>query len=166
MNKARGISRERALVAIALVGALGFSLFLGYLAWTNDSFPIQQRPFRDYASVTAASFNGTEFSFTLQWSSSDYVPMYAQLTSDASDAANTPVCDLGLKSVSAGQTIIMPFGLGAPSTALSQVDLWIAVQSVRNGTQFSIVYHVDNVTAAAGDILPKGLSCTQPNNPP
>jgi len=158
-------SMGRALVILAIVAAVVFGLYLGYLAWTNDSFPAQTRPFSDYATVTSATFNGTEYAFSLRWNSSDFLPMYAQLTSPATDSANTDVCDTGLSSVSAGQSIFMPFGLSCPSTALSEVDLSVAVKAVTNGTEFTIVYHVDSVTAVPGDFQPQTMACTQPSAP-
>jgi hypothetical protein len=153
------------LVVIAIVAAVVFGLYIGYLAWTNDSFPSREEPFSNYAQVVSATYNGTEYAFRIQWISADYVPMFAQLTSPDSDSANTDVCGTGLNSVTAGQSIFMPFGLSSPATALSNVDLSVAVKSAVNGTEFTIVYHVESVTALQGDIQPQALACTQPSAP-
>ena len=156
------VSRGKAVVVAVVAAAAGFGILLGYLAWNNDSFPTRAGAFADYATVTGASFNGTEYAFTLSWRSAAFTPLYAQLNSPTSDTANTPVCDLKLSSSAANQTVFMPFGLGGLSTGLTGVDLRIAVQSAANGTQFTITYHVDSVSAAPGDIQPQGLSCSQP----
>ncbi len=165
LARRRGISKGKVLVLLALSGATAFGIFLGYLYWSNDSFPARVLPFSDYAEVASSTFNGTEYAFSIRWLSSDYVPMYAQLTSPASDSANTNVCDLNLNQVAGGEVIFMPFGLSGPSTSLSNVDLSIAVKSAVNGTQFTIVYHVDSVTAAPGNIQPQAYACTQPSAP-
>ena len=81
--------KTKALVVAAIVGAVVFGLYLGYLALSNDSFPVQEKPFADYAKVVNSSFNGTELAFRLQWLDAGYLPMYVQLTSPATDAANT-----------------------------------------------------------------------------
>ncbi len=153
----------KVFVLAAVAGAVIFGVYLGYLAWSNDSFPAQQKPFGDYATVTSSTFNGTDYSFQVQWLSADYVPQYAQLTSLASDAANTPVCDTGLSSVVAGQSILMPFAITHPSAELSNVDLSIAVKPVAVGGQsFTIVYNVPSVSAHPGDIVPSDIACQQP----
>jgi len=163
LHSARAISWARTVVIVAVVGAAAFGLYLGYLAYYNDSFPVQQKPFGDYASVVASTFNGTEFYFKVEWTApSSFTPLFAQLTSSSSDAANTPVCGLNLTSISTGQTIDMPFAITAPSTALSNVDLAIAVRSNSNMTEFTIVYHVDSVTAKPGTIYPSNFACSQP----
>ncbi len=158
-------SAGKVLVVAAVLGAVVFGLFLGYLAWSNDSFPSTTRPFSNYADVVSATYNGTEYAFNIRWHSPYYVPTIAQLTSPASDTANTDVCDLKLNSVVGGQMIFMPFGLSGPSTQLTNVDLSVAVRSAVNGTQFTIVYHVDNVTATPGNIQPQNAACTQPSAP-
>jgi hypothetical protein len=157
------LSKGRTVVVLVLVAALVFGLYLGYLAWTNNTFPAREGRFSDYANVASSTFNGTEYAFRLQWLS-DSVPAYAQLTSSVSDSANTPVCETGLREATMGQTIFMPFGLSSPSTSLSQVDLLIAVRAA-NGTMFTIVYHVDTATAIAGNIQPQNFSCSQPSTP-
>lgn len=159
----RGTSWARILVVVAIVGAATFGLFLGYLAYTNDSFPTQEKPFAEYASVVASDFNGTEYFFKVQWTTSgNFTPLYAQLTSPNSDEANTPVCGLNLTSISRGETVDLPFGISTPSTALSSVDLSIAVRSNVNMSEFTIVYHVDEVTAQPGIIQPSGYACEEP----
>lgn len=164
-NTGAGISSGKVLVVVAIAVAVVFGVLLGYLAWSNDSFPTQQKPFESYGKVVSSNFNGTLYAFEVQWLSADSVPMYAQLTSQGSEAANSPVCDLGLDSVAVGQEIFMPFGVHPPEAALTNVDLSIAVKSVVNGTQFTITYHVDNVTAVPGNIQPPNLSCTEQNAP-
>jgi hypothetical protein len=158
----RGTSKGRLLVIAVIVAAAAFGLFLGYLAYTNDSFPAQQRPFGDYASVVYSSFNGTELAFRVQWLNASYVPLYAQLTSQTTDAANTPVCSVGLSAVQSGQMVFMPFGISPASVTLSNVDLSIAVKSVANSTEFTIVYTVASISASNVLITPSNLSCQQP----
>jgi len=156
------MSTAKLLVVAAIVGAAAFGLYLGYLAYTSDSFPSQQRPFGDYASVVSSSFNGTEYAFHLQWNNPNYLPMFTQLTSTATDAANTPVCDLRLSSVNSGQIIFLPFTISPAKPALSNVDLAIAVQSATNSTQFTIVYNVPSVSATNAPITPSNITCQQP----
>lgn len=150
---------------MVLGGAVAFGLFLGYLAWANDSFPNQEGHFSQYAKVTSSSFNGTEFAFRVQWLSPDFTPLYAQLTSPSSDEANTIVCDVNSSASAGNQTIFMPFGLSGPSTSLSNVDLSIAVQSRVNGTRFTIDYAVSSINATQGDIQPQDISCSEPSTP-
>ncbi|MDA4127350.1 MAG: hypothetical protein OK452_09165 [Thaumarchaeota archaeon] len=158
----RGRSRSRALVITAVVGAAIFGLYVGYLALTNDSFPAQQRPFDQYARVVSSSFNGTEFAFQLRWLNGSYLPLYAQLTSPASDSANTPVCETQLTKVASNQTLFMPFTISPPSATLTNVDLSIAVQSLPNGGQFTIVYNFASTSATNAAISPSNYSCHQP----
>ena len=150
------------LVVIAIAGSVAFGLYIGYLAYTNDSFPAQTRPFDNYAVVNSSSFNGTEFAFNITWENSSAIPLYAQLTSPATDAANTPVCQIGLGTVSRGQGVFMPFTISPPSAALSNVDLSIAVKSIATGTEFTIVYNVAGVNAGNNPITPSNISCEQP----
>ncbi len=161
---APGLSTARLVVVAALVGAVAFGLYLGYLAWTNDSFPSEVRPFADYAVVTSSTFNGTEFAFHIQWANSSYLPLYAQLTSPATDAANTPVCDTGLPSVSSGQALFMAFAISPPSATVSNVDLSIAVRAVATGGEFTIVYNVASASASNSQIVPSNISCQQPQS--
>ncbi|MDV3277784.1 MAG: hypothetical protein LYZ69_04870 [Nitrososphaerales archaeon] len=157
------MSWAKLIVVVAVIGAAAFGLFLGYLAYTNDSFPTQEKPFAEYASVVATNFNGTEFYLKVQWTSTgNFTPFYAQLTSPTTDAANTPVCSLGITSVVKGQIIDLPFKISAPRTSVSSVDLAIAVRSNVNMTEFTIVYHVDQVTAQPGNIYPSAFACEQP----
>jgi len=156
------VSTAKLVVMIALVGAVAFGLLIGYLAYSSDSFPAQERPFADYAKVLHSSFNGTEYAFSIQWNSSSYVPLFTQLTSPATDAANTPVCDLEMPSIKSGQTIFLPFTISPASAALSNVDLAIAVQAATNGTQFTIVYNVPLVNATNEAITPSNITCQEP----
>ncbi|MDV3243818.1 MAG: hypothetical protein LYZ66_01430 [Nitrososphaerales archaeon] len=128
---------------------------------------MQQRPFANFAAVTATEFNGTEIYFRLQWNSSgNFTPLYAQITSPSSDEANSPVCDLRVSSVVRGQSLDLPFATGAPSTSLTNVDLAIAVRANTNMTEFTIVYHVGQINAQPGMITPSGYACSQPPAPP
>ncbi|MDA4124333.1 MAG: hypothetical protein OK438_02600 [Thaumarchaeota archaeon] len=161
-GRSRRPSSTKFLVLVAIAGAVVFSLYLGYLAWSNDSFPLQEKPFGDYASVTSSTFNGTEYAFHIHWLNGGYVPLYAQLTSAVSDSANTPVCDTGLSSIAGGQTVFMPFTIAPSSAELSSVNLSIAVRSVATGSEFTIVYSVASVAAQPGNIMPSGASCQQP----
>ena len=156
------MSTAKLLVVVALVGAVAFGLLVGYLAYSNDSFPAQTRPFASYAKVVYSSFNGTEYAFRVEWNSSNYVPLFTQLTSPATDAANTPVCDLAMSSVKSGETIFLPFTISPASATLSNVDLAIAVQSSTNSTQFTIVYNVPLVSATNAPITPSNITCQQP----
>jgi len=158
----RGLSRARLLVIAAVVGATAFGLLIGYLAYTSDSFPTQERPFSQYASVVYSSFNGTEFAFRIQWSNGSYVPLYTQLTSQDTDAANTPVCSLNASRIESGQTIFLPFTISPESAALSNVDLAIAVQSATNSTEFTIVYSVASISATNQPITPSNVTCQEP----
>ena len=155
-------SKTKLLVLAALVGAVAFGLLIGYLAYSSDSFPAQERPFSDYAKVVYSSFNGTEFAFRVEWESSNYQPLFTQLTSPATDAANTPVCDLKLSNATSGQMIFLPFTISPASATLSNVDLAIAVQSATNSTQFTIVYNVPLVAATNAPITPSDITCQQP----
>jgi len=156
------MSTAKLLVVVALVGAAVFGLFLGYLAYSNDSFPAQTRPFATYARVVYSSFNGTEYAFRVEWNSSNYVPLFTQLTSPATDAANTPVCDLKMSSVMSGQILFLPFSISPASATLSNVDLAIAVQSATNSTQFTIIYNVPLVNATNAVITPSNITCQEP----
>ena len=156
------MSTAKLLVVVALVGAVAFGLFVGYLAYSNDSFPAQTRPFASYAKVVYSSFNGTEYAFRVEWNSSNYVPLFTQLTSPATDAANTPVCDLKLSNITSGQTLFLPFTISPASATLSNVDLSIAVQSATNSTQFTIIYNVPVVSATNALITPSNITCQQP----
>jgi len=156
------VSTAKLLVVVALVGAVAFGLFVGYLAYSNDSFPAQTRPFASYAKVVYSSFNGTEYAFRVEWNSSNYVPLFTQLTSPATDAANTPVCDLKLSNITSGQTLFLPFTISPASATLSNVDLSIAVQSATNSTQFTIIYNVPVVSATNALITPSNITCQQP----
>jgi hypothetical protein len=156
------MSTARMLVILAVIGAVAFGLFIGYLAYSSDSFPAQGRPFANYAKVVYSSFNGTEFAFRVEWNNSNYVPLFTQLTSPATDAANTPVCDLKAAGIQAGQTIFLPFTISPASATLSNVDLAIAVQSATNSTQFTITYNVPLVSASNAPITPSNITCQQP----
>jgi hypothetical protein len=155
----------RVIVVVVIVAAVIFGAYIGYLAWANDSFPAETKPFAEYAAVQSSYFNGTEFAFHINWASSSYLPLYAQLTSPATDAANTPVCDLGVSSVSAGQTLFLPFTISPPSASVNNVDLSIAVRALGNGTEFTIVYNIPSASATNGDISPSNVSCQQPLGP-
>ena len=157
------MSTAKLLVVAALVGAVAFGLFIGYLAYSSDSFPSQTRPFGNYARVVYSSFNGTEYAFGIEWNSSKYVPLFTQLTSPSTDAANTPVCDLNMSSVRSGQTIFLPFTITPESATLSNVDLAIAVRSAANSTQFTIIYNVPLVSATDASITPSNITCQQPS---
>jgi hypothetical protein len=152
----------RLIVIAAVLGAAIFGLFIGYLALNNDSFPAQQKPFGKYANVTSDTFNGTEFAFHLRWVNASAVPLYAQLTSTVTDAANTDVCSLGLQSVASGQMIFLPFNISPTSATLQNVDLSIAVHPQGGGTDFTIVYNVPNISASNAQITPSNIACSQP----
>jgi hypothetical protein len=157
------VGRAKAIVIVALLGSASFGLFLGYEAWTNDSFPAQVRSFNDYANMTGSTFNGTEYSFTVSWKSGEYLPLFAQVTSTTSDSANTPVCSLGLTSVQSGQSLMMPFKINGVESSLSNVQLAIAVRPAGGGSEFTILYNVTSVVAVPGDISPSGYSCEEPS---
>ncbi|MDG7008711.1 MAG: hypothetical protein JRN06_10820 [Nitrososphaerota archaeon] len=156
------MSTAKLVVLGVIVGAVVFGLFVGYLAFVNDSFPTQTRPFGNYAKVESSVFNGTEIAFRVTWENSSALPLYAQLSSASSDAANTPVCDVGLSAVSSGQAIFMPFAITPTSATLSGVDLHIAVKALATGTEFTIVYDLQTISATSSPILPSNISCQQP----
>lgn len=158
------MSTGKLLVIISVAGAAVFGLYLGYLAYSNDSFPARTAPFGDYANVTGTAFNGTEYYFGLTWLSGNYVPLYAQLNSDTSQAANSPVCDLNMSTAQNGQRIGMTFAITPISSSLRDVDLSMAVRAT-NGTEFTIVYHVVSVDEQPGASVPTTHECYQPSAP-
>lgn len=147
---------------VAIVGAIVFGVYLGYLAWVNDSFPTATKPFENYAAVTSYTFNGTEFAFTLTWNNASGLPVKAQLTSPATDAANTPVCDVGLSAVTEGQSIFLPFTISPESPTLTSVSLNIDVQPAGGGGDFTISYTVASISASNAPIVPSNITCQQP----
>ncbi len=157
----RRVSSGKAVVVAALLGAVVFGGYLGYLAWANDSFPSQQQPFANYAEVSSVVFNGSEYAITVTWLTPSYIPEYVQITSSVSDAANSPVCGLNLTSTSSGEMIFLPFGFDGPSEAPTSVTLWMAVKPPV-GSEFTIQQTIDNYTARVGDIFPVQLSCNEP----
>ena len=156
------MSAIRGVVVVTIIAAVVFGVYLGYLAWVNDSFPTQTRPFGNYADVTFKTFNGTEFAFTLTWENASALPIKAQLTSLATDAANTPVCGVGLPNVTRGQTIFMPFTISPESPSLSNVDLNIDVQPVGGGGDFTIIFNTASILATNTPIVPSNITCQQP----
>lgn len=148
------------MVVFAIVGALFFSLYLGLMAYQNQSFPVATKPFNDYATMTEARFNGTIYLFVLSWNNSGYTPLYAQMTSDQ-DQANSPVCSIGDSSVSSGEVLTLPFSTNGPITAVSNVDLYVAVKNNANMSEFTIDYHVNNATAQIGDLPGINYSCVE-----
>lgn len=163
MRGARGPSKAKLAIVAVIVGALVFGLYIGYLAWTYDSFPSAQRPFGDYASVVSSTFNGTEYAFLLRWNNGSFLPEYAQLNSASTDAANTPVCSTGLSSVQGGQTIFMAFAISPASATLANVDLSIAVKQTAGGGEFTIVHSIASISADNTPITPSNISCQQPS---
>ena len=156
----RRISTAKLLVIIAIVGAVVFAAYIGYLAFVNESFPVEERPFANYAAMASPpQFNGTEISFHVRWLNSDYIPVKAQITSDTSDAANSPTCFFDLSSVSAGQVIAMPFGLSSATPVITNVQLSIDVSTAATGHDFTISYTVNSTSAAQGDVTPTNVSC-------
>jgi len=163
LGRSRAISAVKMAVVIVICGSVAFGLYLAYLAWSTSSFPVQEKPFSDYAAVVSTQFNGTELAYRVEWNStSGLVPLYAQITSPTTDEANSPVCGLGLTSVAQGQMLDLPFGIAAPKETLASVDLAIAVGTNPNSPQFTIVYHIDQINANPGDITPSNYACTQP----
>ena len=156
------MSAAKVVVIAVIAAAVAFGLFIGYLAYVNDSFPSQTRPFANYAQVDSVAFNGTEIAFEVTWENGSALPLYAQVTSPSSDAANTPVCDLGLPSASSGQSIFMPFAISQTSATLSDVHLSVAVKSLATGGEFTIVYVVQSIQATGAPISPSNISCQQP----
>ncbi len=162
-RRSRGISRAGAVILVVILGATAFGLYLAFIAWTSSSFPTATKPFGEYASVVTTQFNGTELYYRVQWNStSGLLPLYAQIASPETDEANSPVCSLGLNSVTAGQMIDLPFGIAAPKQTLASVDLYIAVGASSNSPQFTIDYHIDQINAQPGNITPSNYACTQP----
>jgi len=154
-------SITRILVVLAIVFAVVFGLYLGYLAFANNSFPAQEMPFGNYASVVSSTFNGTEYAFVIQWNNASYIPLYAQLTSPATDEANTPVCGVGLTSVTVGQQVFMPFTISPATANLENVDLSIAIGKTPSNPAFTIVYNVPAVNATNAQIMPSNITCQE-----
>ena len=148
-------------VVLAIVSSVVFGLYLGYLAFANNSFPTQEMPFGNYASVVSSTFNGTEYAFVIQWKNATYIPLYAQLTSPATDAANTPVCGTGLTSVTVGQQVFMPFTISPASATIENVDLSIAVGKTTSNPLFTIDYNVPLVNATNARITPSNITCQE-----
>jgi hypothetical protein len=162
-RRAGAMGVAKMAVTAAIIGAVVFGLYLGFLAYTNDSFPVAQKPFGDYANVVSVAFNGTEVYFKVEWTTTgDFTPLYAQVTSDTSDVANTPVCGLNLTSVSTGQILDMPFAISAPTVSISNVDLSMAVRSNSNMSEFTIIYHLSSAAAQPGNIQPSTYACSEP----
>lgn len=157
------LSKTRLVVIAGILGAVAFGGLLAYIAWTQDTFPSQTRPFKDYATVVSTSFNGTEYAFRIKWLNSNFQPYSAQLTADQ-DAGNTVVCGFGSGQVASGQVIFMPFGLPAPAPALTNVHLYVAVRSAGGGGDFTIAYNVTSISAPnpPADIQPSNFVCEQP----
>lgn len=154
------------MVVVAVVGAIVFGLVLGYLEYQNDSFPTATKPFTDYATVVTSAFNGTEVYFRLQWTASgNYTPLYAQITSDT-DIANSPVCLLGINSIVKGQTFDMPFAIAGTTSALTDLELSIAVRANSNMTEFTIQYQMGQVEAQPGNITPSTYACSSGSENP
>ncbi|HUI86597.1 MAG TPA: hypothetical protein VLY21_05550 [Nitrososphaerales archaeon] len=159
-------SLAKIAVVVAVVGALVFGLVLGLLEYQNDSFPATTKPFGDYAAVVASEFNGTEVYFQIEWTASgNYTPLYAQITSDT-DIANSPVCLLGMNSISKGQTVDMPFAVAGTTSALADVNLAVAVRANSNMSEFTIQYQMGQVEAQPGNILPSTFACSAQNQNP
>lgn len=158
----RGISKAKVLVIAVMAVAVIFAAYIGYLAFANESFPVEQRPFGNYAAMASPpQFNGTEISFHVRWLNSDYIPVKAQINSDTTDAANSPTCYLDLTSVNASQVIAMPFGLSSATPVITNVQLSIDVSTVATGHDFTIVYTVNSTSAAQGDVTPTNISCQE-----
>jgi len=155
-------SAVKALVVIAIIGAAVFGVYLGYLAWSQDSFPTATKPFGNYAVVTSDNFNSTEFAFNLTWENASALPIKAQLTSPSTDAANTPVCEVGLTSVTKGQNIFMPFTITPETATLISVSLNIDVQPTGGGGDFTITYSVASILASNTPISPSNITCQEP----
>jgi hypothetical protein len=149
-------------VVVAVAGSVAFGVYVAYLGWSYDSFPVSEKPFADYAGVASTSFNGTEVSFDVRWLSADFVPLKAQLTSPTTDAANSPPCWLDLKNVTSGEVIPMPFTISQPSSVLKDLSLYIAVKSVSTGEEFTIVHYITDLDAHPGNVFPSNYTCQEP----
>ena len=142
-----------------------FAAYIGYLAFVNESFPVEERPFANYAVMASPpQFNGTEISFHVRWLNSDYLPVKAQITSATTDAANSPTCYLDLSSVSAEQVIAMPFGLGSATPVVTNVQLSIDVSTVATGHEFTIAYTINSTSAVNEQVTPTNVSCQEANS--
>jgi hypothetical protein len=155
-------SPGKIIIVLAIAGAVLFAVYVGYLAFANESFPIEQRPFGDYAAMASApQFNGTEISFHVRWLNSDYLPVKAQITSPTTDAANSPTCFFDLQNVTSGQVLAMPFGLSSATPVATSVQLSIDVKTLATGSDFTIAYTVNSTSAAQGDVTPTNISCQE-----
>jgi len=151
----------RTLVVLAVVFAVVFGLYIGYLAFANNSFPTEEMPFGNYASVVSSTFNGTEYAFVIQWNNATYLPLYAQLTSPATDEANTPVCGVNVTSVTVTKQVFMPFTISPATANLENVELSIAVGKTASNPAFTIVHNVANVNATNAKITPSNITCEE-----
>jgi len=156
----RKLSKGKVVVVLVIAATVIFGIYVGYLAFANQSFPVEQKPFSDYATMASPpQFNGTEMSFHVKWLNPDFFPVLAQITSNTTDAANSIACGTGLENATAGQVIAMPFGLGTATTTAVGVQLFIEVQPVAGGSDFTIVYNINSISALQGDVTPTTYSC-------
>ena len=163
-QKGRGPPLGKILVILVIVAAVVFGAYVGYLGFANQGFPVEERPFRDYATmVSPPQFNATEISFHVGWLNSSYIPVKAQITSDTTDAANSPACYFDLQTITAGQVIAMPFGLGSATATINNLRLSIDVRTLSTGHEFTIVYTVNSTSATNGDVSPTNVSCQETN---
>jgi hypothetical protein len=150
------------LVIMAVVVGSAIIIYVAVEQSSAPTFPVQQKPFDEYASVVSSVFNGTEYSFKVEWTAGgNYSLLFAQMTSSTS-VGNSPICSVGIRSIATGQVVDLPFSLSSNASSLADVGLSLAVQSVGNGSQFTIQYRAGNATAVVGDIQPSTYACFPP----
>lgn len=119
---------------------------------------LQEKPFGDYASVLSTTFNGTEVVFNIKWLSSEYLPLYTQLTTPSSDVlsgySKSHLCALGLQTITDGQTMPLVFETRYPTTGLSNANLLIAVKTTSTGNEFYIAYSPSTALPAQNAAIP------------
>lgn len=157
------LSRGKVAIILVIAAAVVFGTYIGYLGFANQSFPVEEKPFANYAAMASPpQFNGTEISFQVRWLNSDYVPVLAQISSNVTDTANSVACGTGLKNASAGEVIDMPFGLSSATITAVGVQLFIDVQPVVHGSSdFTIVYNIGSISASPGNVTPTSYACQE-----
>jgi hypothetical protein len=149
-SKRPGRNYGKLIVVGAVIAASAILLYVATTSLGSPSFPSEQKPFSEYATVMSSTFNGTEYNFQLQWrAAGNYTPLFAQMTSTSS-YEDSAVCDVGISSISRGETLNLPFVLPENATTLSGVGLTIQFQA-------------GNATAISGDIAPSSYACFTPS---
>jgi len=147
------------IIVLAVVIGSAIIIYAAVQQSNGPTFPTEQKPFAEFARVVSSTFNGTEYSFRVEWTSGgNYTLLFAQMSS-STGVGNSPICNVGIRSIARGQTVDLPFSLSGNASALANVGLALAVQSEGNSSQFTIQYRAGNATAVSGDIQPSTYAC-------